>query len=56
MRSDVLAAGFAYVLLAIRLIVLSLQGMMSQANFVACAVVAFAVFMFSIDMSGMEST
>ena len=41
MRSDVLAAGFAFVLLVIRLIVLSLQGMMSQANFVACAGVAF---------------
>ena len=27
---------------------------MSQANFVACAGLAFAVFMFSIDISGME--
>jgi len=56
MRSDVLAACFGFVLLAVMLIVISLQGMMSQADFVACAGVAFAVFMFSIDMSGMEWT
>ena len=41
MRSDILAAGFAFVLLAIRLIVLSLQGLMSQSNFVVCACLAF---------------
>lgn len=110
MRSDVLAAVFAFILLAIRLIVLSLQGLMSQSNFVVCtclavvfwgamrpstdvitdlgyirassssnrlvkikkeesptyyaliliiswvAAIALAIFMFSVDLSGMEFT
>ena len=109
MRSDILAAGFALVLFAIRLIVLSLQGLMSQTNVAICfgmaicvcaairpstdviadlgyirtwsnsrlvkvkreeqpnvyafilivswmAAIALAIFMFSVDLSGMEFT
>ena len=44
MRSDVLATGFALVLFAIRLIVLSLQGQMSQTNVALCFGMAMCFF------------
>ena len=44
MRSDVLAIGFSLVLFAIRLIVLSFQGMISQTSVVMCFVIAMFFF------------
>ena len=44
MRSDVLAMGFALILFVIRLIVFSLQGLVSQVSVVMCFVISMLFF------------
>ena len=46
MRSDLLAFGFALVLFAIRLVVLSLQGVISQMSVAMCFLLAIFFFAF----------